>query len=94
MRSEYTSAYDSTLVGWNMPGAANRRCLPQASPKRCCDDREQFENPGIWNCTLDEVGQELGVNREQVRRIEQQALKKCRAFCKAQGWRLEDLLWA
>jgi DNA-directed RNA polymerase sigma subunit (sigma70/sigma32) len=45
-------------------------------------------------CTLEEVAAELGIHREQVRIIEQRALRKCRAYCEARGLRLEDLLAA
>ena len=49
-------------------------------------------NPAL--CTLEEVAAELGVSREQVRIIEQRALRKCRAYCEARGLRLDDLLAA
>jgi len=45
-------------------------------------------------CTLEEVAAKLGMQREQVRVIEQRALRKCRAYCAVRGLRLEDLLTA
>jgi hypothetical protein len=57
--------------------------------------RHTPESPGHHSglfCTLDEVAAELGVSREQARMIEQAALNKCRAFCKARKLRMEDLL--
>ena len=56
------------------------------------DFPEQPTWRSAWYQTLDDVAAELGVNREQVRQIELRALRKCRAFCKARGVRLEDLL--
>jgi DNA-directed RNA polymerase sigma subunit (sigma70/sigma32) len=45
-------------------------------------------------CTLEEVADKLGMHREQVRIVEQRALRKCLAYCEARGLRLEDLLAA
>lgn len=92
MRNEYMSAYDSTPMGRNITAATTRCLSPRELPELLFDDVEQSEHDSIWYCTLDEVSQELGINREQVKKIEQQALKKCRSFCEARGWRLEDLL--
>jgi len=60
----------------------------------CLDDEDEPAPPEPALCTLDEVAAELGIHREQVRIIEQRALRKCRAYCKARGLRLEDLLAA
>lgn len=50
-------------------------------------------NPGIDHySTLDELAAELDVSRERIRQIEAAALKKCRAWCFKNGYRLEDLL--
>ena len=46
-----------------------------------------------FHATLDECAEALGgLSRERVRQIEAIALAKARAWCEAQGWRLEDLL--
>ena len=60
----------------------------------CPDDggERTLQNPEF--CTLEEVAADLGIHREQVRVIEQRALRKCRAYCEAWGLRLEDLLAA
>jgi RNA polymerase primary sigma factor len=48
------------------------------------NDREQtiltlrYGSDGDYNCTLEEVGQELGVTRERIRQIESRALRKLR----------------
>ena len=42
--------------------------------------------------TLEQVGNEIGVTREYVRQLEVSALRKCRAWCKARGLRLDELL--
>jgi transcriptional regulator with XRE-family HTH domain len=39
-----------------------------------------------------EVASILGVSRETVRRIERRALQKCRAWCDAHGYKLDDLI--
>ena len=49
-----------------------------------------LQNPVF--CTLEYVAVELGISREQVRVIEQRALRKCRTYCEARGLRLDDLL--
>ena len=63
------------------------------SDPRLDDEGERtLQNPAL--CTLEEVAAELGLSREQVRVIEQRALRKCRAYCEARGLRLDDLLAA
>ncbi len=42
--------------------------------------------------TLDELAAEFDVSRERIRQIEVAALKKCRAWCFKNGYRIEDLL--
>lgn len=42
--------------------------------------------------TLEAIAQELGISPERVRQIEFRALRKCRAWCLAHGWRFEDLV--
>jgi hypothetical protein len=76
--------------------AAPARC---DSPARwfsdpCLDEEDEPALPKPVFCTLEEVGAEVGMHREQVRIIEQRALRKCRAYCEAHGLRLEDLLAA
>jgi len=61
------------------------------SEPRLDDEGEQALQNGAC-CTLEEVAAELGISREQVRVIEQRALRKCRAYCEARRLRLEDLL--
>ncbi|MCG6898075.1 MAG: hypothetical protein LJE61_10185 [Thiocapsa sp.] len=56
------------------------------------DDEGEPALPVQVFCTLEEVAAEMGIRREQVRVIEQRALRKCRVYCEARGLRLEDLL--
>lgn len=42
--------------------------------------------------TLQEIGSVMGVNGERIRQIEVAALRKCRQWCEANGYRPEDLL--
>ena len=67
---------------------------PEISPSRqkinlSCDDKIRLRDNGV---TLDVVAQKLGVSRERARQLEAQALKKCRRWCNARGYRLEDLV--
>ena len=42
--------------------------------------------------TLEVIAVQLGVTRERVRQIEVKALAKCRKWCAARGYKMEDLL--
>lgn len=46
------------------------------------------------NCSLDDVAKELGVSIERARVIEQTALRKCKDWCDANGFDLEQMLTA
>jgi hypothetical protein len=54
---------------------------PPAQPRK--NDRES---------RLKEVAGVLGVSTQAISQIEQRALAKCREWCEANGWRLEDVL--
>lgn len=42
--------------------------------------------------SLEQVGTVLGLSRERVRQVEQEALTKCAAMLAQRGYRLEDLI--
>lgn len=46
----------------------------------------------LYEMTLDEVAEVIGLSRERTRQIEQKALRKLRRWCQASGYRPEDLL--
>ena len=50
-----------------------------------------YRTPEEDGCTLEEIGQELGVTRERVRQIEKAALAKLRAGLEAKG--INEELW-
>ena len=50
-----------------------------------------YRTPEEDGCTLEEIGQELGVTRERVRQIEKAALAKLRAGLEAKG--IDEALW-
>ncbi len=39
-----------------------------------------------------QIARELGITHQRVQQIEREALRKCRTWCVAHGYRLEDLL--
>lgn len=65
--------------------------ISRRQPREIADhpDLQQLRADGV---TLEEVGQELGVTRERVWRLDARALVKCRAWCDRHGYRLEDML--
>jgi len=87
-------AYESASAVWGHSSAATACC---SSADHWLSDPclEEEGEPALQQqvlCTLEEVAAELGIHREQVRIIERRALRKCLAYCKARGLRLEDLL--
>ena len=93
-------------MGADKPASApGVRGQSQATSARCDSPALEFSDPRLDDegepalplpvfCTLEEVAAKLGLQREQVRVIEQRALRKCRAYCAVRGLRLEDLLTA
>ena len=54
----------------------------------------RFGLHGHEKCTLEEVGQELGVTRERVRQIQMEALKRLRRILEGSGYSAENLFMA
>ncbi len=54
----------------------------------------RFGLHGHEKCTLEEVGQELGVTRERVRQIQMEALKRLRRILEGSGYSAENLFLA
>lgn len=54
----------------------------------------RFGLHGHEKCTLEEVGQELGVTRERVRQIQMDALKRLRRILEGSGYTAENLFMA
>lgn len=54
----------------------------------------RFGLHGHDKCTLEEVGQELGVTRERVRQIQMEALKRLRRILEGSGYSAENLFMA
>ena len=54
----------------------------------------RFGLHGHEKCTLEEVGQELGVTRERVRQIQMDALKRLRRILEGSGYSAENLFLA
>ncbi len=83
---------DFIFGDWNAFARIDYRLLTEDQSKPGLDAPEGPAWVIHSACTLDEVADELGTSREAVRRIEQDALRKCRAFCKTHGFRLQDFL--
>ena len=71
------------------------------------EDLQRLFGPGItppppppnrrdqrFQMTLEEVSREMSCSRTLVQMIEKSALRKCQAWCAANGLRLEDVLGA
>lgn len=82
----------SALLGRNKAVTKQPWFASPAFSGACLEDPEKPERHNAWLCTLDDVATELGVSREQAKKIEQRALRKCRAFCEARGFHMEDLV--
>jgi RNA polymerase nonessential primary-like sigma factor len=66
--------------------------LSQLSEKQCAVMERRFGLHGREVCTLEEIGNELGVTRERVRQIQIEAIKRLRQILEREGFSVEALL--
>lgn len=65
--------------------------LSQLSEKQCAVVERRFGLHGREVCTLEEIGNELGVTRERVRQIQIEAIKRLRQILEREGFSVEAL---
>ncbi|MFT5134406.1 MAG: RNA polymerase nonessential primary-like sigma factor [Gammaproteobacteria bacterium] len=65
--------------------------LGQLSEKQCAVVERRFGLHGREVCTLEEIGDELGVTRERVRQIQIEAIKRLRQILEREGFSVEEL---
>lgn len=65
--------------------------LSRLSDKQCAVVERRFGLHGLEVCTLEEIGNELGVTRERVRQIQIEAIKRLRQILDREGFSVEAL---
>ena len=65
--------------------------LSRLSDKQCAVVERRFGLHGREVCTLEEIGNELGVTRERVRQIQIEAIKRLRQILEREGFSVEAL---
>ncbi len=70
-------APDAVLQGRSMASKV-RELIQQLHPREAAILRQRFGLDGLGECTLDEIGRKLGVTRERIRQLQNEALRKLR----------------
>ena len=65
--------------------------LGQLTEKQCAVVERRFGLHGREVCTLEEIGNELGVTRERVRQIQIEAIKRLRQILEREGFSVDAL---
>ena len=65
--------------------------LSKLSDKQCAVVGRRFGLHGREVCTLEKIGNELGVTRERVRQIQIEAIKRLRHILEREGFSVEAL---